>query len=276
MKFEENPGHHWQEPDRVAEYLQSSDFRERERAAVLSLMTRLIIAEKDARLNILDIGSGHGPVAAACLDAFPNAHAIGLDISDAMMAAGRGRMARFGDRFEFVQAPAKDIELERGRYALAMCLGATFAYDGLPGTLDALAPAVRADGHLVDTLDRRVGDVTRLDAVQLARELLFRERLSPRAGRGEADEHAAQTPSPVGIDYLALVEAEHRAATKVSINYAALPDAEPDEHDGERDASPPRGVWHEPALPLDPVPDEAGRPDGHDDGDGDAPAGVAR
>jgi tRNA (cmo5U34)-methyltransferase len=96
---EEHPGHHWREPDRVAEYLESSDHRERERAAVLSLMTRLINADKDARLSILDIGSGHGPVAAACLDAFPNARAIGLDISDAMMAEGSKRMARFGDRF---------------------------------------------------------------------------------------------------------------------------------------------------------------------------------
>jgi ubiquinone/menaquinone biosynthesis C-methylase UbiE len=102
MKFEEQPGHHWREPDRVAEYLESSDRRERERAAVLSLMTRLINAEKDARLSILDIGSGHGPMAAACLDAFPNAHAIGLDISDAMMAEGSKRMARFGDRFRYM------------------------------------------------------------------------------------------------------------------------------------------------------------------------------
>ena len=102
MQFEEHPGHHWQEPDRVAEYIESSDFRARERTAVLSLMTRLIIAEKEARLTILDIGSGHGPVAAACLDAFPNSYAIGLDISDAMMAEGRKRMARFGDRFRYM------------------------------------------------------------------------------------------------------------------------------------------------------------------------------
>jgi len=102
MKFDEQPGHHWREPDRVAEYLESSDRRERERAAVLSLMTRLINAEKDARLNILDIGSGHGPIATAWLDAFPNAHAIGLDISDAMMAEGSERMARFGGRFRYM------------------------------------------------------------------------------------------------------------------------------------------------------------------------------
>jgi tRNA (cmo5U34)-methyltransferase len=41
-------------------------------------------------------------VAAAVLDAFPNAHAIGMDISDSMMARGRERMARFGVRFEYM------------------------------------------------------------------------------------------------------------------------------------------------------------------------------
>jgi len=102
VKTEEQPGHHWQEPDRVAEYLESSDRRERERAGVLSLMIRLVNADKNARANILDIGSGHGPMAAACLDAFPNAHAIGLDISEAMMAEGSRRMARFGDRFRYM------------------------------------------------------------------------------------------------------------------------------------------------------------------------------
>jgi tRNA (cmo5U34)-methyltransferase len=102
MGRQERPGHHWKEPDRVAQYLASSDRRELERGGVLSLITKLVNAEKDARLNILDIGSGHGPVAAACLDAFPNANAIGLDISEAMMAEGYKRMARFGDRFRYM------------------------------------------------------------------------------------------------------------------------------------------------------------------------------
>ena len=116
MKSEEHPGHHWREPDRVAEYLEFSDRRERERAGVLALMIKLVNAEKDARLNILDIGSGHGPVAAACLDAFPNAHAIGLDISDAMMAEGYKRMARFGDRFAIWS-----VTSARARYRRMRC-----------------------------------------------------------------------------------------------------------------------------------------------------------
>ncbi len=65
-------------------------------------MTQLVRAEPEDPIRILDIGSGYGPVATACLDAFPNGTAIGLDISEAMMEAGRERMARFGDRFSYL------------------------------------------------------------------------------------------------------------------------------------------------------------------------------
>jgi tRNA (cmo5U34)-methyltransferase len=78
------------------------DRQEAERHIVFELMAKLVPAEPDAHLRILDIGCGYGPVATVCLDALPNSTAIGLDISEAMMEAGRPRMARFGDRFEYV------------------------------------------------------------------------------------------------------------------------------------------------------------------------------
>ena len=99
---EERHGHHWQEPQRVAEYIDRMDKQAAEREVVFRLMASLTPADPSAPLKVLDVGSGYGPVASAILDAFPNAHAIGLDISDAMMARGRERMARFGDRFEFM------------------------------------------------------------------------------------------------------------------------------------------------------------------------------
>jgi SAM-dependent methyltransferase len=55
----------------------------------------------DAPLRVLDIGSGHGVLAAAVLDAFPHATATGLDLSEPMMEVGRERMARFGARFHY-------------------------------------------------------------------------------------------------------------------------------------------------------------------------------
>jgi len=99
---EERSGHHWQEPERVAEYIDRTDQIIAERAIAFDLMTKLVPAEADAPLSVLDVGSGHGIVASFILEAFPNAQAIGLDISDAMMDAGRKRMAQFGNRFRYV------------------------------------------------------------------------------------------------------------------------------------------------------------------------------
>ncbi|MDA1036181.1 MAG: class I SAM-dependent methyltransferase [Chloroflexi bacterium] len=99
---EERSGHHWQEPKRVAEYIDRTDQIIAERAIAFDLMTKLVPAEADASISVLDVGSGHGIVASFILEAFPNARAIGLDISDAMMDAGRQRMAKFGDRFRYV------------------------------------------------------------------------------------------------------------------------------------------------------------------------------
>lgn len=77
-------------------------------------------------------------------------------------------------------------------------------------------------------------------------------------------------PANPGIDYLALVEAEHRAATRRSINFADLPGDPTDDRDHDHDHEPEPAVsaWHEPPLPL---PD----PDGDGDGDGERDAAGA-
>ena len=73
---EHEPGHEWTDAQRVEEYIQRMDAREdEERRPVFEYMARLIGAERDAELSVLDIGSGYGPVAAVVLDAFPKAHA---------------------------------------------------------------------------------------------------------------------------------------------------------------------------------------------------------
>ncbi len=82
-------GQHWKEPERVQEYVSRTDRREAERGYVLRLMAGLAPFEQSAPVRVLDIGSGHGPVAAAILDAFPKGSAVGLDMSDAMMEVGR-------------------------------------------------------------------------------------------------------------------------------------------------------------------------------------------
>jgi putative transposase len=81
-----------------------------------------------------------------------------------------------------------------------------------------------------------------------------REHVHPQAAG-----HLAQPddmPANPGIDYLALVAAEHRDATRHSINFAGLTAAAPDPG-GPDDPPPP---WpHEPSLPF---------PTAHGDGDG--------
>lgn len=94
-------GHHWKETARVVDFVEQSDREAAERAEIHGLLVSLLPFEESARLRVLDIGSGHGILAGAILDAFPNAHAVGLDISEPMMEMGRERMARFGDRFRY-------------------------------------------------------------------------------------------------------------------------------------------------------------------------------
>jgi precorrin-6B methylase 2 len=53
------------------------------------------------------------------------------------------------DRFTFVEAKATDAQFEPDSFDVAMCLGATFAYGGLDGTLEALTPLVVRGGHVV-------------------------------------------------------------------------------------------------------------------------------
>jgi putative transposase len=72
-----------------------------------------------------------------------------------------------------------------------------------------------------------------------------------------------------GIDYLALVQAEHEHATRRSINFADMTSATPDGH-----ATPAPAVWDEPPLPFPDHPDPD--PDPDSDGDSDQPQAVTR
>lgn len=62
-------------------------------------------------------------------------------------------------------------------------------------------------------------------------------------------------PANPGIDYLALVAAEHRDASRRTINFADLPAH--DHPDGDGDTPPP---WHEPSLPFPGDDDEDDQP----------------
>jgi tRNA (cmo5U34)-methyltransferase len=94
-------GQEWKEAELVRTYVTRMDSQASQRAESLTVMAGLLPFDLDHPVRILDIGSGHGAIAQALLDVFPNSTAVGLDMSDAMMEVGRERMSAYGDRFRY-------------------------------------------------------------------------------------------------------------------------------------------------------------------------------
>ena len=70
--------------------------------------------------------------------------------SEFVVAAGqRVAEAGLGDLIEVVESDGREFPLEPESWDVALCLGATFVWDDLDGTLSALVPAVRPGGHVV-------------------------------------------------------------------------------------------------------------------------------
>lgn len=109
--FEERWGHHWKDPERVQDYVKRTDREAEERAESFKYLVGAIPLDRALPLRVLDIGSGHGVIAAALLDQFPSSSAVGLDISEPMMEVGRERMAQYGARFHYHVGDFADGEL---------------------------------------------------------------------------------------------------------------------------------------------------------------------
>ena len=99
--YVERYGHEWNVPERAQEYVQRVDKEADQRAEGFKVMVSLIPFERAQSIRVLDIGAGQGSVAALVLDAFPNATAVGLDVSEPMRAIAAERMAAYGDRFGY-------------------------------------------------------------------------------------------------------------------------------------------------------------------------------
>jgi len=98
---EDRFGHHWTEPDRVDAYVEANDAQPDERAEGYKVLLGVIPFNQNAKFRILDLGSGTGTLAGIILEAFPNAEAVGFELSEPMMNYGRKRMAKFGNRFNY-------------------------------------------------------------------------------------------------------------------------------------------------------------------------------
>ena len=99
--------------------------------------------------RVLDVACGKaGP--ALVLAAEFGCRILGVERAEEFVAAGRERIAKAGltDRIEIVEGDASAYPLEDESWDAALCLGASFVYHDLDGTLAALAPAVRRGGFV--------------------------------------------------------------------------------------------------------------------------------
>jgi predicted O-methyltransferase YrrM len=100
--------------------------------------------------QVLDVASGKcGP--AVLLAGELGCRITAIERAPEFVADARRRVAAagLGERIEIVQQDAAEADLGRDRYDVAMCLGASFIWEGLEGTLAALSPTVRAGGAVV-------------------------------------------------------------------------------------------------------------------------------
>jgi SAM-dependent methyltransferase len=94
--------------------------------------------------RVLDVACGRGGPAVILASTF-GCRIVGVERSPEFAATARVRTA--GLPVEIVEADAAEFPLEPESFDVAMCIGASFVWDGLEGTLAALAPVAR--GHVV-------------------------------------------------------------------------------------------------------------------------------
>lgn len=99
--------------------------------------------------HVLDIASGRGGPAILLAGAL-GCRITCVERSEEFQAVAqqRAREAGLEALIEHVRADARDFPLEAERYDAALCLGASFVWNGLRGTLAALAPAIRPGGFV--------------------------------------------------------------------------------------------------------------------------------
>ena len=100
--------------------------------------------------QVLDIASGRGGPAVLLAGAF-GCRITCVEQAEEFVTVARQRVREAGldPLIELVHADAHEFTIEEARYDAALCLGASFIWDGLDGTLAALTPAVRPDGFVV-------------------------------------------------------------------------------------------------------------------------------
>jgi SAM-dependent methyltransferase len=100
--------------------------------------------------RVLDVASGKSAPAAIIASSF-GSRITCVERYEGFVAEARTRVseAGLGGLIEIVESDGAEFPLEPEAWDAALCLGATFVWDDLDGTLSALVPAVRPGGHVV-------------------------------------------------------------------------------------------------------------------------------
>jgi len=96
--------HDWASRDYVLEWAERQDASQPHREQAFGVIAATMPFEKDARIKILDVGSGYGALTHYLLSQFGNGQAVCHDGSAEMLALGRDRLAKFKRRVKFIQS----------------------------------------------------------------------------------------------------------------------------------------------------------------------------
>jgi SAM-dependent methyltransferase len=100
--------------------------------------------------HVLDLACGKGgPALILARDFGCRITGVERAAEFASVARERVRAAGLEGGIQIVERDAVEFELQPAAYDVAMCLGASFVWSDLAGTLAALAPATRTGGHVV-------------------------------------------------------------------------------------------------------------------------------
>jgi len=128
----------WGSSDFIQRWANKSGWQAPIREVQTAMVLRMIPHPIDVPIRILDIGAGYGALAAAVLKDRPNATAICLDASGAMLKLGNERNKELKDRISFIQGSLETSDWIKS----------------VEGTFDAVISA-RALHHFTENQRRR-------------------------------------------------------------------------------------------------------------------------